>query len=60
MNNRLKYNALIVFISLALNFDFTYMVLILKIPFLFMDSIGTVLSAVILGPSIWSNSWNFN
>ncbi|AEM21342.1 hypothetical protein Bint_0713 [Brachyspira intermedia PWS/A] len=50
MNNDLKYNILIVFISIVINFALTFIVLLLKIPFLFLDSVGTILSAVILGP----------
>ncbi|WP_297244951.1 ECF transporter S component [uncultured Brachyspira sp.] len=50
MNNDLKYNILIVFISIVINFALTFIVLLFKIPFLFLDSVGTILSAVILGP----------
>ena len=50
MNNNLKYNIVVVFIGLVSNFAFTYIVLLFDIPFLFMDSIGTILSAVVLGP----------
>lgn len=50
MVSRLKYNILIMFIGIAANFALTFLVLLLKIPFLFMDSIGTILTAVILGP----------
>ena len=48
MNNNL--NIVVVFIGLVSNFAFTYIVLLFDIPFLFMDSIGTILSAVVLGP----------
>ena len=50
MNNDLKYNILIVFIGIVINFALTFIVLLFKIPFLFLDSVGTILSAVILGP----------
>ena len=50
MESRLKYNILIIFIGIIANFALTFLVLLLKIPFLFMDSIGTILTAVILGP----------
>ena len=50
MNNDLKYNILIVFIGIIINFALTFIVLMLKIPFLFLDSVGTILSAVLLGP----------
>lgn len=50
MNNDLKYNILIAFIGIVINFDLTFIVLMLKIPFLFLDSVGTILSAVLLGP----------
>ncbi|ADG70877.1 ECF transporter S component [Brachyspira murdochii] len=50
MISRLKYNILIIFIGITANFVFTFLVLLFKIPFLFMDSIGTILTAVILGP----------
>ncbi|MCZ9887453.1 ECF transporter S component [Brachyspira hyodysenteriae] len=50
MNNDLKYNILIAFIGIVINFALTFIVLMLKIPFLFLDSVGTILSAVLLGP----------
>lgn len=50
MNNDLKYNLLIVLISIIINFILAFIVLFSNIPFLFMDSVGTILSAVILGP----------
>ena len=50
MNNDLKYNILIVFIGIVINFALTFIVLLFKIPFLFLDSVGTILSAVLLGP----------
>ena len=50
MVSRLKYNILIIFIGIVANFALTFLVLLFKIPFLFMDSIGTILTAVILGP----------
>lgn len=50
MDNNLKYNLLIVLISVIINFVLAFIVLVLNVPFLFMDSTGTVLTAVILGP----------
>lgn len=50
MNNDIKYNILIVFIGIIVNFTLTFIILISKTPFLFLDSVGTVLSAVLLGP----------
>lgn len=50
MDNNLKYNLLIVLISVIINFILAFIVLVLNVPFLFMDSTGTVLTAVILGP----------
>ncbi|EKV57446.1 ECF transporter S component [Brachyspira hampsonii] len=50
MNNDLKYNILIAFIAIVINFALTFIVLLFKIPFLFLDSVGTILSAVLLGP----------
>ena len=50
MNNKLKYGILIVFIGIILNLSLTFIVLILNIPFLFMDSIGTILTAAVIGP----------
>lgn len=49
-NEKMKYNFIIVFIGIIANIVFTYAILILKIPFLFMDSIGTILTGVIIGP----------
>lgn len=49
---RFKYNILIFIIGIIINIAFTYIVLILKIPFLFMDSIGTILIAIIVGPTL--------
>ncbi|PCG20869.1 ECF transporter S component [Brachyspira sp. G79] len=51
MESKLKYNILIIFIGIIANFALTFLVLLLKVPFLFMDSIGTILTAVILGPT---------
>lgn len=50
MNNDFKYNIFIVFISIIINFVLSLIVLSCKIPFLFLDSVGTILTAVILGP----------
>ncbi|WP_342664459.1 hypothetical protein [Brachyspira alvinipulli] len=49
-NEKMKYDIIIFVLGIIVNIVFTYIVLILKIPFLFMDSIGTILTAVIIGP----------
>ncbi|WP_051436859.1 hypothetical protein [Brachyspira alvinipulli] len=41
---------LIVIVSIILNFVLSYIATSLKICFIFMDSVGTILSAVVLGP----------
>ena len=45
-----RYDIIVFFIGIMVNIVFTYIVLIFKIPFLFMDSIGTILTAVVIGP----------
>lgn len=50
MDNDLKYNMLIVLIGIIINLILTSIVFLVKIPFLFFDSVGTILSAAILGP----------
>ncbi|MEI0563096.1 hypothetical protein [Brachyspira pulli] len=50
MDNNLKYNLLIVLISVIINFVLAFIVLVSNVPFLFMDSVGTILTAIILGP----------
>ena len=45
-----RYDIIAFFIGIMVNIVFTYIVLIFKIPFLFMDSIGTILTAVVIGP----------
>ena len=50
MINKVKYYILILFIGIISNIALAFIVLFLNIPFLFMDSIGTILTAVILGP----------
>ncbi|MEI0476328.1 hypothetical protein [Brachyspira pulli] len=50
MDNNLKYNLLIVLISVIINFILAFIVLVSNVPFLFMDSVGTILTAIILGP----------
>lgn len=50
MYTNFKYNAVIVLIGIIINYIFTYIIFIAKIPFLFMDTVGTILTAVILGP----------
>ena len=49
-NEKMKYDIIIFVLGIIVNIVFTYIVLLLKIPFLFMDSIGTILTAVIIGP----------
>ena len=49
-DEKMKYNIIIFLLGIIVNIVFTYIVLIFKIPFLFMDSIGTILVAVILDP----------
>lgn len=50
MKRKFIYDICIMFISLLINVITSHLVIILKIPFLFMDSIGTILSAIALGP----------
>lgn len=49
MENSLKYNILIVFISIIFNFALTYIILFTNTTFLFMHSTVTILVAYILG-----------
>ena len=49
-NEKKRYDIIAFFIGIMVNIVFTYIVLIFKIPFLFMDSIGTILTAVVIGP----------
>ena len=50
MNTKLQYNTLVILIGIISNLTLVSIVVILNIPYLFMDSIGTILTAVILGP----------
>ena len=50
MVNKVKYYILILFIGIISNIALAFIILFLNIPFLFMDSIGTILTAIILGP----------
>ena len=46
MKNKVKYDIIVMIIGILLNIIMGHLVIILKIPFLFMDSAGTILTAV--------------
>ncbi|WP_297244952.1 ECF transporter S component [uncultured Brachyspira sp.] len=50
MKNKIIYDITIMIIGILVNIIMGHLVIILKIPFLFMDSVGTILTAVTLGP----------
>ena len=50
MKNKIKYDIIVMIIGILVNIIMGHLVIILKIPFLFMDSVGTILTAVTLGP----------
>ncbi|MCZ9957014.1 ECF transporter S component [Brachyspira hyodysenteriae] len=50
MKRKITYDIAIIIISILANIVMGHLVIILKIPFLFMDSAGTILTAVLLGP----------
>lgn len=50
MKNKIIYDITIMIIGILVNIIMGHLVIILKIPFLFMDSVGTILTAVALGP----------
>lgn len=50
MKNKIIYDITIMIIGILVNIIIGHLVIILKIPFLFMDSVGTILTAVALGP----------
>ncbi|MEI0446556.1 ECF transporter S component [Brachyspira intermedia] len=50
MKNKIIYDITIMIIGILVNIIVGHLVIILKIPFLFMDSVGTILTAVTLGP----------
>ncbi|CRF32061.1 hypothetical protein BRSU_0548 [Brachyspira suanatina] len=50
MRKKITYDITIMVIGIAANIIMGHLIIILKIPFLFMDSAGTILTAVMLGP----------
>ncbi|MEI0485691.1 ECF transporter S component [Brachyspira intermedia] len=50
MKNKIIYDITIMIIGILVNIIMGHLVIILKVPFLFMDSVGTILTAVTLGP----------
>ena len=50
MKNKVKYDIIVMIIGILVNIIMGHLVIILKIQFLFMDSAGTILTAVTLGP----------
>lgn len=50
MKRKITYDIAIIIIGIIANIIMGHLVIILKIPFLFMDSVGTILAAVLIGP----------
>ena len=50
MKKKFLYDMLIMFIGIAVNIILGHIIIFFKIPFLFMDSAGTMLTAVVIGP----------
>lgn len=50
MKKKFLYDMLIMFIGISANLILGHIIIFLKIPFLFMDSVWTILTAVVIGP----------